>query len=79
MNCPHCKKESNGVVLETRKQEDSIVRKRACDKCRQSFYSREVSDISIVMQRARPDKIAARANVEPSAKLTSLEAFKAWK
>lgn len=79
MKCPHCSIECNAIVLETRKQEDSIVRKRACGHCGKSFHSREVPDASIVMQRARPDKLAKRANIEPGAKLTSLDAFRAWR
>ena len=77
MNCPHCHTESNGNVLETRKQEDSIIRKRACGKCGKGFCTREVPDASIVIKRERPDKVG-RADIEPGPKVTSLEAFKAW-
>ena len=79
MKCPHCNVECNALVLETRKQDDSIIRKRACGPCGKSFYSREVPDASIVLHRQRPDKVAQRANIEPGAKLTSLDAFKAWR
>ena len=79
MNCPHCKIESNAVVLETRKQEGTIIRKRACGKCGKNFYSREAPDASIVLKRDRPDKIAARADVEPGPKAISIDIFKAWR
>ena len=79
MNYPHCHTESNGNVLETRKQEDSIIRKRACGKCGKGFFTREVPDASIVMKRERLDKIAKRADIEPGPKVTNLDAFKAWR
>ena len=37
MKCPHCDKECNGIVLETRKQDGDILRKRACGGCGKSF------------------------------------------
>lgn len=79
MNCPHCNIESNAVVLETRKQDGAIIRKRACGHCGKNYFSREVPDLSIVLHRERLDKIAAHANVEPGPKVTNLEAFKAWR
>jgi transcriptional regulator NrdR family protein len=79
MNCPHCHTEAKGVVLETRKQDDSIIRKRACGHCGKGFCTREVPDASIVMKRERPDKIAKRADIEPGPKVTNLDAFKAWR
>jgi transcriptional regulator NrdR family protein len=77
MNCPHCQTESNGNVLETRKQDGAIIRKRACGNCGKNFYSREVGDFnwiyaSIVMKRARSDKAATRADVEPGPKAISI-------
>ena len=80
MNCPHCGKECNALILETRKQDGGIVRKRACGMCGRSFLSMERSDPSLKMARARPDKqIAKAAHIEAGPKATSLAAFTAWK
>ena len=79
MKCPHCEVECNALILETRKQDDSIVRKRACGHCGKNFFSREVPDISIRLRRERPDKAAQRSDIEPGVKVTSLAAFRAWR
>jgi len=79
MKCPHCQLECNALVLETRKQDGAVIRKRACGHCGKGFYSREVADLSIKLQRARPDKLVKRTNIEPGPKVTSLDAFRAWR
>lgn len=79
MKCPHCHTECNALVLETRKQDGALIRKRACGHCGKSFYSREVADLSIKLQRARPDKLGKCANIEPGSKTINLDAFRAWR
>jgi transcriptional regulator NrdR family protein len=77
MKCPHCDTECNALVLETRKQDGGILRKRVCGSCSRPFMSMEKPDLTLHMSRARPDKVAA--HVEPGPKVTSLEAFRAWR
>lgn len=79
MKCPHCTQECNALVLETRKQDDAIIRRRACGKCGKAFYSREVPDLTIVLRSTRTNKPGRFARVEPGPKSTNLDAFTVWR
>ena len=80
MKCPHCHVECNALVLETRKQDGAIVRKRVCGPCGRPFYSKEVPDLGLRLRRERPDKIAKRAAcIESGPKSISHDAFKTWR
>jgi transcriptional regulator NrdR family protein len=75
MKCPHCAVESNGLILETRKHEDVILRRRYCGGCGNYFCSSEYTDTTIRMVYRKRDpkpKVGRMGDV-------SLEAFKAWR
>lgn len=78
MKCPHCGVECNALVLETRKQDDAIIRKRACGSCGRFFLSKEVPDLTVKMSRPRPDRVRGGA-VEPGPKAINRDAFTAWR
>lgn len=79
MKCPHCTKECNAVVLETRKLDGDVYRKRVCGHCGNSFISREYSDVNFKLP-SRPGRNKRSNNrIEPGPKATSLDAFRAWK
>ena len=77
MKCPHCQNECNALVLETRKQDGDILRKRACGSCGNSFLTAERPDVTLVMRRDRPDKkVDKPAEWIPSK--ASWDAFNVW-
>ena len=53
MKCPHCGKENQSPVLETRKLDGSIYRKRSCGACSMSFVSREYADANLKLPRPK--------------------------
>lgn len=77
MNCPHCKAEHNGVVLETRKQDGDILRKRACGKCGKFFLTAEKADLSLVMRRFRADKLVTQP-IRQIPKVSNRDVFNVW-
>lgn len=82
MKCPHCNKECNAVVLETRKGADGdLFRKRVCGHCGQPFVSREYAEASFKLPtRLRPGKNKpSNMRIEDGPKATSLDAFRAWR
>ena len=78
MKCPHCSKECNSLILETRKQDDSVVRKRACGGCGKSFLSEERVNAELKMVRYRPGKDKNR-RVPEKLKVTGRDLFTAWR
>ena len=80
MQCPHCKDECKALVLETRKQDGTIIRRRTCGSCERPFLTQEVADRSIILRRPiRPSKTARENVIEQGPKVTSLAAFSAWR
>lgn len=86
MKCPLCLIDCNSVVLETRKQDGELLRRRACGHCGKNYFSREVPDLTVIARRIRPDKIAAREAAKAdreagihSMKNINLDALKAWR
>ncbi len=80
MKCPHCNKECNAVVLETRKGADGdLFRKRVCGHCGDAFVSREYADANFKLP-SRPGRYKpVNMRVEEGPKATSLDAFNAWR
>jgi transcriptional regulator NrdR family protein len=78
MICPHCDTECNALVLETRKQDGGLVRKRVCGHCGRPFLSMEKADLTLKLQRARPDKVRV-GTIEQGPKAINRDAFKAWR
>jgi len=44
MKCPHCDSEINSLILETRKNDVDIYRRRVCPDCSKSVVTREYAD-----------------------------------
>ena len=44
MKCPHCDTPFNALILETRKDESGIYRRRMCSNCAKSIVTREYAD-----------------------------------
>jgi transcriptional regulator NrdR family protein len=78
MKCPHCNKECNAIVLETRKLDGDLYRKRVCGACGNSFVSREYADASFKLP-SRPGRHKPSGRIETGPKATSLDAFRAWR
>lgn len=79
MNCPHCAAKCTSIVLETRKDEVDVYRRRACGMCGKSVVTREYADASLKMPPTTRDrKHTGRGNIE-GVKATNLDAFKAWR
>ena len=93
MRCPHCEKSSKPGVIETRHQDDTIVRKRKCLLCTRFFYTKEVPDAALKLKSQRLpafDKWGGKTQpyqshrvdaktTESTVKVTSTELFNAWK
>jgi len=80
LKCPHCNTESTALVLETRKQDDSIVRKRGCGACHKYFYSQEAPVLGLTLKRDRIDKRTVRGEiVAKPPRATNLDAFSVWR
>ena len=78
MKCPHCCVECNSLVLETRKQDDTIVRKRACSACGRAFLSEERASADLKMVRSRPDKLLSKRQKTVPLKTTEKGLFGVW-
>lgn len=59
MNCPHCGTASSAKVLESRKHEGQVYRRRYCSPgCRQYFVTVEAGAVGLTMPpRSRPGKL----------------------
>ena len=44
MKCPHCDSPCTSLILETRKDESGIYRRRVCPDCAKSIVTREYAD-----------------------------------
>lgn len=64
MKCPHCLKEAELKVLESRRVDDAVWRLRTCRNCFKTFTSREVTSLdlrmpySTLMRQRKTDKPA---------------------
>ena len=56
MKCPHCGKESKGLVLETRTRDGDLLRRRSCGHCGQTFVTREYVDAELKIPRLQRRK-----------------------
>lgn len=52
MKCPHCDHVASHKVVETRKYEGSVYRRRRCDACSCGFVSVETTDTHMIMPTA---------------------------
>lgn len=80
MNCPHCQSPATGLILETRKHEDDVYRRRACANCGKSVITREHAEAALKMPyRVREDKKQSTSAVMDGMKSINRDAFKAWR
>jgi transcriptional regulator NrdR family protein len=79
MKCPHCNVECNALVLETRKLDGELFRKRVCGHCGRPFVSREYAEVGFKLPSRPGRHKPANMRIEDGPKATSLEAFKAWR
>lgn len=59
MQCPYCLRESKAKVVESRRLEGNIWRRRMCDKCLKLFTTKEVHIESRMPNRNRPNKLVS--------------------
>lgn len=79
MKCPHCNTECNALVLETRKGNGELFRKRVCGACGRGFVSREYADVSFKLPPRPGRNKPSNMRIEDGPKVTSLDAFRAWR
>ena len=79
MNCPHCGEDNSALVLETRKQDGGIIRKRGCGKCNKYFLTVEKPDLTLQIKNVKWANRVKHAKIEEGVKATNLDAFKAWR
>lgn len=77
--CPHCAKDLRCIVLETRIQDEGVVRKRACGSCGNSFNTLEKVDVNVVMSRKRDDKRLTYKLRDKRVKKNDTSVFNVWK
>lgn len=62
MKCPHCKKDAEFKVLESRRIDDAVWRLRSCRTCFKPFVSKETASVdlrmpySTLMRQRKADK-----------------------
>ena len=59
MNCPHCEATSKALVLESRRVEGDILRRRLCGVCSKTYVTREYADSDLripTAPKAKPVK-----------------------
>jgi transcriptional regulator NrdR family protein len=72
--------DSNALILETRKGDDSIMRRRVCGGCGQSFVSREYTEAQMRLPASLRERRPVASNrIEPGPKADNLAAFRAWR
>lgn len=77
VKCPHCDSPCNSLILETRKDESGIYRRRLCFNCAKSIVTREYADKAFKM----PLRVRVR-KTRPTDTLivvTNKNVFNVWK
>lgn len=77
VKCPHCDSEINSLVLETRKNDVDIYRRRVCPDCAKSVVTREYADKFLRM----PVRVGRRKlrPVDTLIEVTNKNVFNVWK
>lgn len=77
MNCPHCGTPCNSLILETRKDESGIYRRRVCPDCAKSVVTREYADKNFKLPlRARVRKTRP---TDTLIEVSNKSVFNVWK
>ena len=65
MKCPHCQHEGKLLVVETRKHEGSVYRRRSCGFCGESFVSVESAPKGLKMPKpVRDSRTRGQLDIE---------------
>jgi transcriptional regulator NrdR family protein len=75
MKCPCCETEAKTLVLETRKMNGDIARKRECTSCGKTFTTREFLDPEIVIHML---KLKPKRDGEKRQRKSNNDLFKVW-
>jgi transcriptional regulator NrdR family protein len=81
MKCPHCDKESKATVIESRRAQGAVWRRRTCLLCYKNFVSQEVTSPSMKFPRevqSRGRKTDRTLKPEQKAEVTGLHLQKVW-
>lgn len=73
MKCPHCKADTKGLVLETRRIGEDIGRRRVCAACNGHYVTRELFDPEFVLRDPKPKSDRAKPK-----RTNNNDLFKVW-
>lgn len=76
MKCPRCLAPNFSKVIETKAQEDDVLRRRYCPHCNQTFVTREVPDLTAKLTKNRAPKESEK---QFKVRVTNNDVFGVWK
>lgn len=77
MKCPHCDAPFDSLILETRKDDSGIYRRRVCPTCAKSIVTREYADKDFKLPLQA--RIRKTRPTDTLIEVTNKNVFNVWK
>jgi hypothetical protein len=77
MKCPRCGIETGNKVLESRKVDGEVLRRRDCHGCGKTFVTKEVADLDLRIPMVRRNQpVGERSH---GVRVSNNDIFRAWR